>query len=85
MAIKVGINGLGRIGRMALRSIIESNRKDLEVVSINNRANSKISSFLLKHDTIHGELKAQITNSENEIKINGKKNSSKSRNGNFKN
>jgi glyceraldehyde 3-phosphate dehydrogenase len=73
MAIKVGINGLGRIGRMALRSIIESNRKDLEVVSINNRANSKISSFLLKHDTIHGELKAQITNSENEIKINGKK------------
>ena len=73
MAIKVGINGLGRIGRMALRSIIESNRKDLEVVAINNRANSKISSFLLKHDTIHGELKAQITHSENEIKINGKK------------
>ena len=69
MAIKVGINGLGRIGRMALRSIIESNRKDLEVVAINNRANSKISSFLLKHDTIHGELKAQITHSENEIKI----------------
>jgi len=73
MAIKIGINGLGRIGRMALRSIIESNRKDLEVVAINNRANSKISSFLLKHDTIHGELKAQITHSENEIKINGKK------------
>ena len=73
MAIKVGINGLGRIGRMALRSVIESNRKDLEVVAINNRANSKISSFLLKHDTIHGELKAQITHSENEIKINGKK------------
>ena len=73
MAIKVGINGLGRIGRMALRSIIESNRKDLEVVAVNNRANSKISSFLLKHDTIHGELKAQITYSENEIKINGKK------------
>jgi len=73
MVIKVGINGLGRIGRMALRSIIESKRKDLEVVAINNRANSKISSFLLKHDTIHGELKAQITHSENEIKINGKK------------
>ena len=73
MGIKVGVNGLGRIGRMALRSIIESNRKDLEVVAINNRANSKISSFLLKHDTIHGELKAQITHSENEIKINGKK------------
>tara|TARA_Y100000590_G_scaffold188210_1_gene214501 strand:- start:76 stop:1080 length:1005 start_codon:yes stop_codon:yes gene_type:complete len=73
MAIKVGINGLGRIGRMALRSIIEKNRKDLEVVAINNRANSEISSFLLKYDTIHGKLKANINYSENEITINGKK------------
>ena len=73
MAIKVGINGFGRIGRMALRSIIENNRKDLEVVAINNRANSEISSFLLKHDTIHGKLKAKINYSENEIEINGKK------------
>ena len=40
MAIKVGINGFGRIGRMVLRSIIENNIKDLEVVSINNRSNS---------------------------------------------
>jgi len=73
MTIKVGINGLGRIGRMALRSIIENNRKDLEVVAINNRASSEISSFLLKHDTIHGKLKAKINYSENEIEINGKK------------
>ena len=73
MAVKVGINGLGRIGRMALRSIIENNRKDIEVVAINNRANSEISSFLLKHDTIHGKLKAKIKSSENEIEINGKK------------
>ena len=73
MAIKVGINGLGRIGRMALRSIIENNRKDLEVVAINNRANSEISSFLLKYDTIHGKLKAKINYSENKIEINGKK------------
>ena len=40
MALKVGINGFGRIGRMVLRSIIENNRKDIEVVAINNRANS---------------------------------------------
>ena len=73
MTIKVGINGLGRIGRMALRSIIENNRKDIEVVAINNRANSEISSFLLKHDTIHGKLKAKVNYSENEIEINGKK------------
>ena len=57
MALKVGINGFGRIGRMVLRSIIENNRKDIEIVAINNRSNSEISSFLLKHDTVHGKLK----------------------------
>ena len=73
MTIKVGINGFGRIGRMVLRSIIENNRKDLEVVAINNRGNSEISSFLLKHDTIHGKLKAKINHSEKAIEVNGKK------------
>ena len=73
MSLKVGINGFGRIGRMVLRSIIENNRKDLEVVAINNRGNSEISSFLLKHDTIHGKLKAKINHSEKAIEVNGKK------------
>jgi len=73
MAIKVAINGFGRIGRMVLRSIIENNRKDLEVVAINNRGNSEISSFLLKHDTIHGKLKAKINHSEKGIEVNEKK------------
>ena len=57
MTIKIGINGFGRIGRMVLRSIIENNRKDIEVVAINNRGNAEVSSFLLAHDTIHGSLK----------------------------
>jgi len=73
MTLKIGINGFGRIGRMVLRSIIENNRKDLEIVAINNRGNSEVSSFLLKHDTIHGKLKAQISHSEKSIEINGKK------------
>ena len=73
MTIKVGINGFGRIGRMVLRSIIENSRKDLEVVAINNRGNSEVSSFLLKHDTIHGKLKAKINHSEKAIEVNGKK------------
>tara|TARA_B100000029_G_C17412293_1_gene901212 strand:- start:84 stop:1085 length:1002 start_codon:yes stop_codon:yes gene_type:complete len=73
MTIKVGINGFGRIGRMVLRSIIENNRKDLEIVAINNRSNSEVSSFLLQHDTVHGKLKAKISHSEKEIEINGKK------------
>ena len=46
MSIKIGINGFGRIGRMVLRSIIENNRKDIEVVAINNRAKSEVSNFL---------------------------------------
>jgi len=73
MSIKIGINGFGRIGRMVLRSIIENNRKDIEVVAINNRGNSEVSSFLLKHDTIHGQLKNKITHSEQFIKIDDKK------------
>ena len=73
MALKIGINGFGRIGRMVLRSIIENNRKDLDIVAINNRANAEVSSFLLKHDTIHGELKAKINHSEKSIEINEKK------------
>lgn len=73
MALKVGINGFGRIGRMVLRSIIETNRKDLEIVAINNRGSNEVSSFLLKHDTIHGKLKARINHSDKSIAINGKK------------
>ena len=73
MAIKIGINGFGRIGRMTLRSIIENKRKDIEVVAINNRSNAEISSFLLTHDTIHGSLKNKINFSNQSISIDGKK------------
>ena len=73
MTLKVGINGFGRIGRMALRSIIEQNRKDLEVVAINNKGSAEISSFLLANDTIHGKLKSKINHSEKAINIDGKK------------
>ena len=47
MALKIGINGFGRIGRMVLRSIIENNIKELEVITINSRGNAEVSSFLL--------------------------------------
>ena len=73
MTIKIGINGFGRIGRMVLRSIIESKRKDIEVVAINNRSNAEISSFLLTHDTIHGSLKNKINYSDKSISIDEKK------------
>ena len=73
MSIKIGINGFGRIGRMTLRSIIENNRKDIEVVAINNKSNAEISSFLLMHDTIHGSLKNKINHSDQSISVDGKK------------
>ena len=73
MALKIGINGFGRIGRMVLRSIIENNRKDIDVVAINSRAKSEVSNFLLKHDTIHGKLKAKLNYSDQSFQINGKK------------
>jgi glyceraldehyde 3-phosphate dehydrogenase len=73
MTLKIGINGFGRIGRMVLRSIIENNIKELEVVAINNKGNAEVSSFLLKYDTVHGKLKSKINHSEKSIEINGKK------------
>ena len=73
MTLKIGINGFGRIGRMVLRAIIENNIKELEVTAINNRSNAEVSSFLLKHDTVHGKFKAKINHSEKSIEINGKK------------
>ena len=51
MTIKVGINGMGRIGRMVLRSIYENNFKDIKVVHINNRSNSETCSNLIKYDS----------------------------------
>ena len=48
MTIKVGINGMGRIGRMIIRSIIESKNKNIEIKHINNRTNSEACSTLLK-------------------------------------
>ncbi len=73
MSLKVGINGFGRIGRMVLRSIIENNRKDIDVVAINNRAKSEVSNFLLKHDSVHGKFKAKLNYSDQSLSINGKK------------
>ena len=73
MTLKVGINGFGRIGRMTLRSIVEQNRKDLEVVAINNKSNAETSSFLLINDTVHGKLKSKINHSEKAIYIDEKK------------
>ncbi len=73
MTVKVGINGMGRIGRMIVRSIIENKNKNIEIKYINNRTNSEICSSLLKYDSIHGKFNAQIDFDENHIIINKNK------------
>ena len=73
MSIKIGINGMGRIGRMIVRSIIENNYSNIEIKHINNRSNSETCSNLLKYDSIHGKFNAEIKFDNNNININKKK------------
>jgi glyceraldehyde 3-phosphate dehydrogenase len=69
--ITVAINGFGRIGRRVFRLILE--REDIQVVAINDIANSKTLSHLLKYDSIHGLLNHNVTYDEHHIIIDGKK------------
>jgi glyceraldehyde 3-phosphate dehydrogenase len=73
MAIKIGINGMGRIGRMVVRAIVESKNKNIIIKHINNRTNSEISSSLLKYDSIHGKFNANISFNKNYLIINKNK------------
>ena len=69
MTIKIGINGLGRIGRMVVRSIIENKNKKIKIMHINNRSSAEISCSLLKRDSVHGKLNAKIKCNEKNIFI----------------
>jgi len=60
MTIKIGINGMGRIGRMVVRSIVENNNKNILIKHINNRSNLETTCSLLKYDSIHGKFSANI-------------------------
>ena len=73
MKIKVGINGLGRIGRMVIRSIVENNIKNIEIKHINNKTNSEGSFALLKYDSIHGKFNADLDFDEKHLIINNNK------------
>ena len=73
MIIKVGINGMGRIGRMVIRSIIESKNKNIKICHINNRSNLEAACRLIKHDSIHGKFNADLKFDENHLIINKNK------------
>ncbi len=71
MAIKVGINGFGRIGRNVFRAVMES-AFDLEIVAINDITDSKTLAHLLKYDSVYGQLQADLIHDENSISVNGR-------------
>ena len=73
MTIKVGINGMGRIGRMVVRAIIENQNKNIKIKHINNRSNSEATSTLIKYDSIHGKFNADIDFDEKHLIINKNK------------
>jgi glyceraldehyde 3-phosphate dehydrogenase len=67
---KVAINGFGRIGRLAFREIMKSNK--LEVVAINDLSSSSMLAYLLKYDSIHGTFKAGVGHTENALVVDNK-------------
>ena len=70
MTIKIGINGMGRIGRMIVRSIIETGKKNFKITHINNRSNAEATSQLIKYDSIHGKFNVDLKFEENALIIN---------------
>jgi len=70
MSIKLGINGFGRIGRMVLRAALK--HPDVDVVAINDLTDSETMAYLLKYDSVHGQLDMDITAQNDSIEIDGK-------------
>ncbi|MFN3966808.1 MAG: type I glyceraldehyde-3-phosphate dehydrogenase [Endomicrobiia bacterium] len=74
MAVKIGINGFGRIGRLVARSLFEKKSKNIELVAINDITDAKTNAHLFKYDSVHGTYNGEVkVISEDEISIDGKK------------
>jgi len=71
MAIKVGINGFGRIGRLLYRAAIERNA-NIDFVAVNDLADAKILAHLLKYDSVHGRFNGTVEAKDNKLIVNGK-------------
>ena len=73
MTIKIGINGMGRIGRMVVRAIFESQNKNLKIQHINNRSSLETTCKLIKYDSIHGKFNTNLKFDQNNLIIKKKK------------
>ena len=73
MAVKIGINGFGRIGRMVARAILEKGSKNIELVAVNDITDAKMLAHLLKYDSVHGRFPGGNVKDEGDsIVVNGK-------------
>ncbi|PYN80495.1 MAG: type I glyceraldehyde-3-phosphate dehydrogenase [Candidatus Rokuibacteriota bacterium] len=70
MSVRVGVNGFGRIGRVFFRTALEAT--DIEVVGVNDLADAKTLAHLLKHDSVHGTLRAEVTAKGEAIFVDGR-------------
>ena len=70
MSIRVGVNGFGRIGRVFFRAAMEA--QDIEIVGVNDLADAKTLAHLLKHDSVHGNLPAEVSPKDGAIFVNGR-------------
>ncbi|MDD5723663.1 MAG: type I glyceraldehyde-3-phosphate dehydrogenase [Syntrophales bacterium] len=71
MSVKVAINGFGRIGRFLVRACLE--RDDIEIVAVNTRADTRTLAHLLKYDSVHGKIKADVTADGEFLIVGGRK------------
>jgi len=73
MAIKVGINGFGRIGRMVFRAAVKNFSQDIEIVGINDLLDPDYLAYMLKYDSVHGQFQGEISVEGTNLIVNGKK------------
>jgi glyceraldehyde 3-phosphate dehydrogenase len=73
MAIKLGINGFGRIGRNVLRAAVQNFKSDIEIVAINDLLEPEYLAYMLQYDSVHGRFQGEVTVEGNTLIVNGKK------------
>src|SRR3989442_346036 len=73
MAVRVGINGFGRIGRLTLRTLLQRYPNDIEVVAINDLTDVETNAHLFKWDSTYGPFQGDVTTEGQDVVVNGKK------------
>jgi len=72
MAIRIGINGFGRIGRMVFRAAVQNFKNDIEVVAINDLLEPDYLAYMLQYDSVHGRFKGEVSVEGSNLVVNGK-------------